>query len=594
MNGAVIRRSAMSKKLAYAYVALILFGLLSPNLLDVGSTTVYGQLQYAESIGYGICFWLLWFAIFKRIWLGFAFAVIPALWLFPSIFLRWNYIVPINSTFFGIFADTNWQELYDFSTTMGPTFVIGLLLSVASVIIAACVSYRHGMSWSHRSRQWILLLLPALSIVLYLGFNQLELKDVKPTQKAFRVQPPQFWLEKWSTIFPTELYFSVDQYYQERKAIHELRREVDQRGFEGLIQNNAQAMDTVVLFIGESARSDRFGLYGYSNDTTPLLKARGDLLIMRDVVTPSIATRNSVPILISRRPLLGNKNAIDPNAEPSIISAFKKLGYATYWISNQTASGEFDTPIAFYASEAEHQRFLNPAQFLLQGTYDEKILPVTSSILSKPGKKFIVIHTMGSHFNYRHRYPDHFNIFQPSLTGMDASAGQTIGHRTQLSNSYDNSIRYTDFIINSVIKQLENSNGASMLLYTSDHGEDIYEKECKSMAFNRLSKASFKVPAFVWANPAAKQKNPIAFSRLESRLNSPMTTRVFFSVLSDLNAITIKPSIDGTRMDWSDTAWREGVRWVGQDYGVSVDFDDAAKKTPCMIVQNALGSKEKP
>ena len=31
-------------------------------------------------------------------------------------------------------------------------------------------------------------------------------------------------------------------------------------------------------------------------------------------------------------------------------------------------------------------------------------------------KKFIVIHTLGSHFRYNYRYPEKFNKYKPSLS----------------------------------------------------------------------------------------------------------------------------------------------------------------------------------
>lgn len=40
-------------------------------------------------------------------------------------------------------------------------------------------------------------------------------------------------------------------------------------------------------------------------------------------------------------------------------------------------------------------------------------------------------------------------------------------------NAYDNTIRYTDGFLASLITLLQKTNSFSAMLYTSDHGEDI-------------------------------------------------------------------------------------------------------------------------
>ena len=59
-------------------------------------------------------------------------------------------------------------------------------------------------------------------------------------------------------------------------------------------------------------------------------------------------------------------------------------------------------------------------------------------------KKLIVLHTLGSHWNYSHRYPKAFDKWQPSLFGIENPAYTDVAMKPQLNNSYDNSILYTD------------------------------------------------------------------------------------------------------------------------------------------------------
>ena len=54
-------------------------------------------------------------------------------------------------------------------------------------------------------------------------------------------------------------------------------------------------------------------------------------------------------------------------------------------------------------------------------------------------RQFIVLHTYGSHFNYKERYPAEQAFFLPDMP-VDAE----VKYKDNLINAYDNSIRYTD------------------------------------------------------------------------------------------------------------------------------------------------------
>ena len=83
-------------------------------------------------------------------------------------------------------------------------------------------------------------------------------------------------------------------------------------------------------------------------------------------------------------------------------------------------------------------------------------------------KQFIVLHTYGSHFNYRERYPSEDAFFLP-----DYPVEAEVKYRDNLVNAYDNTIRYTDGFLARLIHMLEEQQVDAAMLYTSDHGEDI-------------------------------------------------------------------------------------------------------------------------
>ncbi len=62
-----------------------------------------------------------------------------------------------------------------------------------------------------------------------------------------------------------------------------------------------------------------------------------------------------------------------------------------------------------------------------------------------------------------------------------------------LVNAYDNSIRYTDDFLSRLIRMLEKQQVDAAMLYTSDHGEDIFDDSviCSSTLLPYLLIISF-------------------------------------------------------------------------------------------------------
>src|SRR6185312_10753675 len=56
------------------------------------------------------------------------------------------------------------------------------------------------------------------------------------------------------------------------------------------------------------------------------------------------------------------------------LRAMQEAGYETWWISNQQAIGEFDSPVSMYAYEAEHVEWLNHASWTAPGSYDGDLI----------------------------------------------------------------------------------------------------------------------------------------------------------------------------------------------------------------------------
>ena len=83
--------------------------------------------------------------------------------------------------------------------------------------------------------------------------------------------------------------------------------------------------------------------------------------------------------------------------------------------------------------------------------HDAALLPYLEKELDKSDEDmFIVLHTYGSHFNYHERYPAEFRIYTP-----DKAESIRQSYKKELRNAYDNSIRYTDYVLGEIVDMLK-------------------------------------------------------------------------------------------------------------------------------------------
>ncbi len=255
-----------------------------------------------------------------------------------------------------------------------------------------------------------------------------------------------------------------------------------------------------VMVIGETARAAEFSVYGYNRPTTPFLSTESGLVAFNNVMSQSNTTHKSVPMLLSAA------SAIDYDRiyrEKGVIAAFREAGFHTVFISNQKPNHSF---IDFFGKEADEWCFIKEKSRKGENTPDTDMLPLLRDVLKKGRKKeFIVLHSYGSHFNYRERYPQSEVFFKPE-DNSEAKAE----NRQQLVNAYDNTIRNTDRFLHSVIAMLRGENTVSAMLYTADHGENIFDDERRLFlhASPTPSYWELHVPFFVWLSDEYNRLRP--------------------------------------------------------------------------------------
>jgi glucan phosphoethanolaminetransferase (alkaline phosphatase superfamily) len=306
------------------------------------------------------------------------------------------------------------------------------------------------------------------------------------------------------------------------------------------------------------------------------LSQQANLVTLPDVITSVAATRLSVPVIISRKP--ATESLKDGFAEKSFLTAYKEAGYKTFWLSNQISFGKFDTPVSVFAKEANVVEFLNLGSYNDKSNLDEILLqPLKNAVADPAPRKLIVVHSLGSHWNYSHRYPANFDKWLPSLYGVDKPVYTDTKIKPSMNNSYDSSILYTDWFLSHVIDTIKDSGMAASMVYVADHGQTLYDNSCKIAFHGHNTQFEFHVPAFVWYSDAYQERYPDKIAELLRHRSARLATENMFHTLLDLGDIRYA----NDRLEWSfvNSQFKPHKRYV-DSYGWT-DYDNAVIKGDC-------------
>jgi glucan phosphoethanolaminetransferase (alkaline phosphatase superfamily) len=317
-------------------------------------------------------------------------------------------------------------------------------------------------------------------------------------------------------------------------------RSAENFSFKAVKNDSLSTRQVYVLIIGESSRWDRWQINGYQRPTSPRLAARDNLITCKDVVAGAHYTWVSVPQIITR----ANPDNYDLQyREKSILGVFKEAGFKTYWLSNQSDQDIFwSGSIVLHAKTADVSSF-SPTyspNLEFENIYDGRLLPILDSVLTADHSNlFIVLHTMGNHWEYNRRYPPEFDFFQPSRY-QDPDNPTHMINREAISNAYDNSILYADYLIDHVIDLVEHRADIAAVTYISDHGEDLFDAYGDRPDFHfRPSAETLRVPLFFWTSRSYDRHFPDKRWHLESNASDRIGTENIFYTLTDLANIRI-------------------------------------------------------
>ena len=290
-------------------------------------------------------------------------------------------------------------------------------------------------------------------------------------------------------------------YFRFRTLYCDLRDQIARHAappFEGIVSRlSPDEQQTYVVVIGESANSMHHRYCGYPRETNAFTDALGDAVMrFRGVRSPFAQT---IPVLERVLTFADGEHPERVWSKGSVVDYFHDAGFEVYWLSNQYALD--DTAITAMTSHADISKCYNfggMKRFEKAGL-DGALLPdFMKFIRGGARRKILFLHLIGSHSAYVNRYPDDFRHFTGSVPGRSLPSA-----KQQLVNAYDDSIRYTDWVVAELVKNLSDVGGASYLLYFSDHGEDIYDStDARILGHGPLANEPMtSVPFILWTSP---------------------------------------------------------------------------------------------
>ena len=524
----------------YAVVALLL-----PNI----------ALCYTECLAPWACgvnvllplsLYMLFFSVAKRpgkmIWWAFIFVFFAAFQL-VLLYLFGTGVIAVDM--FLNLVTTNPGEAMELLDNLAPA-VVGVFVVYLPLLILGGVNIRRdsrlSVSFQQRVRHWAMQI-GAIGLFCLLA-SYLVVDDYRMRNQ----------------LYPVNICYNLYLAFERNAASENYREASRDFKFDARSEHSATAPEVYVMVVGETARAHNFSLYGYPRNTNPLLSKTPGIKAFPNVTTQSNTTHKSVPMLLSAASAEDFERLFH---EKGILAAFKEAGFHTVFISNQLPNHSF---IDFLGEQADEHYFLKKEDASQGNHYDEDLLQKLDEILPladasssahyhyRYRKLFVVLHSYGSHFNYQERYPRSFAYFKP-----DSKSEAKPENRRDLLNAYDNTIRYTDYILHGIVERLQKWEGVqtktdgvydqptSAMLYTSDHGENIFDDE-RSLFLHAAPKASdyeLHVPFIIWTSAGFSKQYPDILKALgENRSKQVQSSLSAFHTMLGIGGILTRYRLD--------------------------------------------------
>lgn len=273
-----------------------------------------------------------------------------------------------------------------------------------------------------------------------------------------------------------------------------------------------------LFVIGESASRAHWHLYGYERPTTPQMESiRGELVVFHEVTATHPTTGKALRMLLTEATV-----DVPDAAKCSFPQELAAVGFRPALISAQSRWGRWEGVETLLFSGCGRKVYLdelNQDETREEGPFDGDLLPLLDAeLLARDAPDMVFLHLQGSHAAPFYRYPQRRTIY-PRYEGDFAPGVPKDDERLQgRMNSYDNSIVYTDCVLDELVQRLKGRKDASFLVYLSDHGETPRSDSWR----NKDDPELFQVPFVVWFSPAYRRTFPEVVQAIEKMAREPL------------------------------------------------------------------------
>ena len=293
--------------------------------------------------------------------------------------------------------------------------------------------------------------------------------------------------EIFPQAFPIRTFIDTHD-YMERSALYAENHDGKFAALQAVQLNPSESPNTVVVVIGESETRTLMHAFNPNHvENTPWLTAMkedSDFTLFSNAYS---CVWYTVPVLERALTEANFYNNKEFNSSISILDMAKKAGYKTYWFSNQGSIGVADTPITLVAKTADVSEWVD--QELKQSTMDGALLQFLQRV-DPNEKNFVVLHLMGSHIEYRNRYPKEFQVFNDGTVNQQAD--------------FDNTVLYTDWVLSQIFEYAKENLNLDAMIYFSDHGSD----PDKGRQPDDISFKVLRIPMFCYLSESYQARNP--------------------------------------------------------------------------------------
>ncbi|HDU3833219.1 TPA: phosphoethanolamine transferase EptA [Klebsiella aerogenes] len=436
----------------------------------------------------------------------------------------WTFGVVIDRSMIANIFDTTPAESFALLSTQ-MVIVLGLS-GLLMVLVAWWIKVRKPASfWRGAAMRLLNIAVSALLIVLVAALFYKDYASVFRNNK-----------ELVKSLSPSNSIVALNSWYAHNRMDNLPLVKIGEDAKQKAVMHNGTRKNLTIVVLGETSRAENFSLGGYDRETNPRLK-QDDVVYFPKTTSCGTATAVSVPCMFSNMPRAHYDEELAHHQE-GVLDILQRAGVQVLWNDN-------DGGCKGACDRVPHQNVnnLNLSGECIDGEcYDDVLFHNLDSYIDNLQQDgIIVLHTIGSHGpTYYNRYPAEFKKFTPTC---DTNEIQSCTQQ-QLTNTYDNTILYVDYVVDKAIKLLQSKQDrfTTSLVYLSDHGESLGEDGVylHGLPYSIAPDTQKHVPMLLWLSPDYQQRYGVSSQCLQqqAKTNDYSQDNLFSTLLGLLGVDT--------------------------------------------------------